>query len=167
MFFDSWQDLLRVAAVGIPAYLLLILVLRTSGKRTLTKLNAFDLVVTVALGSTLATVLLSSEVSLVEGLSALTLLVLLQLTVTWASVRSSTVRGAVRSGPSLLLESGRMLPGELRRHRMTEAEVRQAVRQSGLGSLGDVGAVVLEADGTLSVIAEEAVGDGTALRDLG
>ena len=52
MFFTSWYDLLLVV-VGTLAYGGLVLFLRVSGKRTLTKLNAFDLVVTVALGSTL------------------------------------------------------------------------------------------------------------------
>ena len=61
MFFDSWFGLLRVALVGVAAYLALIVMLRLSGKRTLGKMNAFDLVATVALGSTLATVLLSDS----------------------------------------------------------------------------------------------------------
>jgi len=63
MLFDSWTGLGRVLLVGVLAYSALVLTLRVSGKRTLTKLNAFDLVVTVALGSTLATVLLSKDVA--------------------------------------------------------------------------------------------------------
>src|SRR4051794_24742339 len=55
MFFHSWAALGRVLLVGPLAYVALVLLLRVSGKRTLTKLNAFDLVVTVSLGSTLAT----------------------------------------------------------------------------------------------------------------
>ena len=50
MFFESWSSLGRILAVGALAYMALVLLLRISGKRTLTKLNAFDLVVTVALG---------------------------------------------------------------------------------------------------------------------
>ncbi len=50
MFFDSWYDLLRILVVGVLAYAGLVLLLRTTGKRTLSKMNAFDLVVTVALG---------------------------------------------------------------------------------------------------------------------
>jgi uncharacterized membrane protein YcaP (DUF421 family) len=88
MLFDSWSGLGRVVLVGTLAYAALVLVLRISGKRTLTKLNAFDLVVTVALGSTLATVLLSKSVALVEGVLAMVLLVLLQYAITWLSVRS-------------------------------------------------------------------------------
>ena len=71
MFFSTWAALGRVLVIGPLAYVALVLLLRISGKRTLTKLNAFDLVVTVALGSTLATVLLSKSVSLAEGVLAL------------------------------------------------------------------------------------------------
>ena len=46
MFFDSWNDLLRVVVVGVCAYVSLIVLLRAFGKRTLSKMNAFDLVVT-------------------------------------------------------------------------------------------------------------------------
>jgi uncharacterized membrane protein YcaP (DUF421 family) len=58
MFYDGWFRLVRVLVVGSCGYVALIALLRISGKRTLAKLNAFDFVVTVALGSTLATVLL-------------------------------------------------------------------------------------------------------------
>ena len=78
MWFDSWSDLVRVAVIGASAYVTVVVVLRLSGKRTLAKLNAFDLVVTVALGSTLATILLSSDVSWAEGALALAMLALLQ-----------------------------------------------------------------------------------------
>jgi hypothetical protein len=60
----------RVLLLGALGYVALILLLRLSGKRTLAKMNAFDLVVTVALGSTLATLLLSSRVTLLEGVTA-------------------------------------------------------------------------------------------------
>lgn len=81
MFFDSWTGLGRVLLVGTFAYVALVAILRISGKRTLTKLNAFDLVVTVALGSTLATVLLSRSVALAEGVLAM-VLVFLQFMIT-------------------------------------------------------------------------------------
>ena len=55
MWFDSWSDVVRVVSIGAAAYATLVAMLRISGKRTLAKLNAFDLIVTVALGSTLAT----------------------------------------------------------------------------------------------------------------
>ena len=88
MFFQSWAGLGRTALVGVLAYLALVVLLRVSGKRTLSKINALDLIVTVALGSTLATVLLSKTTSLAEGVTAFVLLIALQFVITWLSVRS-------------------------------------------------------------------------------
>ena len=91
MMFDSWLGILRVLTVGPLAYVSLVVLLRVSGKRTLAKLNAFDLVVTIALGSTFATVLLSQSVLLAEGVTGMIVLVALQYAVAWLSVRSSTI----------------------------------------------------------------------------
>lgn len=62
MFFSSGTTLIRTLVVGVLAYISLVLLLRLSGRRTLSKMNAFDLVVTVALGSTFATILLNRDV---------------------------------------------------------------------------------------------------------
>ena len=153
MFFDNWGGLVRVVVVGVCAYVALLLLLRASGKRTLAKLNAFDFVVTVALGSTLATVLLSSEVALAEGVLAMAVLVALQFFVAWLSVRSRRVEGLVKSEPTLLYRSG-FLPGPMRRMRVTEDEIRQAARAAGNAGLDEVSAVVLETDGSLSILSE-------------
>ena len=152
MLFDSWAGLGRVAVVGIVAYAVLVLLLRVSGKRTLSKMNAFDLVITVALGSTLATVLLTSTVALAEGLLALALLVFLQFAITWSSVRSSTVKRLVKDEPRLLFYQGRFLRDAIRSERVTEEEVVAAMRQQGLATLDRVGAAVLETDGSVTVI---------------
>ena len=163
MWFDAWADLGRVLAVGASAYLTVVLVLRLSGKRTLAKLNAFDFVVTVALGSTLATILLSRDVSWSEGAAALALLALLQFTVAWLAVRVAPLRRIVTARPRLLLRDGATIPGALRQERVTEDEIRQAVRAAGSGDLASIAAVVLESDGSLSVIPVASIGSGSSL----
>jgi uncharacterized membrane protein YcaP (DUF421 family) len=152
MFFDNWHGILRVLVVGILAYTSLVLFVRISGKRTLAKMNAFDLVVTVALGSTLASILLTRDVALVEGMLALALLILLQFLVAWISVRSEAMRRLVKAEPSLLFHHGRFLDDVLRRERVTREEVGAAIRAAGQARLDDVGAVVLETDGSFSVL---------------
>jgi uncharacterized membrane protein YcaP (DUF421 family) len=156
MFFDSWTGLGRVLAVGTLAYISLVLILRISGKRTLTKLNAFDLVVTVALGSTLATVLLSKSVALAEGILAMALLVFLQFVITWSSVRSPWFQELVKSEPTLIMRKGQFLDGALRAQRITREEVFAALRSNGVADAADVAAVVLETDGSIAVIKEAA-----------
>jgi uncharacterized membrane protein YcaP (DUF421 family) len=152
MLFDSWAGLGRVVLVGTLAYFALVLLLRISGKRTLSKLNAFDLVVTVALGSTLATVLLSKTVALAEGVLALALLVFLQYAIAWLSVRSAGFQDIIKAEPTLLLCRGRFLAAAMRAERITREEILAAVRASGAPDPGKVAAVVLETDGSLSVL---------------
>ncbi len=165
MWFDSWSQVGRVVLVGAATYGALVLLLRVSGKRTLAKLNAFDLVVTVALGSTLATVLLDSTVSWTEGVVALGVLVLLQLVVALATTWVPGARDVVTARPQALLLDGELDERVARRARVTPAEVRQAVRSSGQGDLTGVAAVVLETDGTLSVVPRASAGDLSALVD--
>lgn len=152
MFFDSWQGIGRVIIVGTLAYAALIAILRVSGKRTLTKMNAFDLVITVALGSTLATIVLSKDVALTEGVVAFALLAALQFVVTSLSVRSRLVTRLVKSEPTLVFFRGCTLPAALRTQRLTEEEVHAAIRGAGRSDLADVEAVILETDGSFSVL---------------
>lgn len=152
MFFDTWTGLLRVPIVGTLAYAALVLFIRISGKRTLTKLNAFDLVVTVALGSTLATVLLNNSVALAEGVLAMALLIFLQFVITWLSVRSDRFKSLVKSEPTLLVHKGRFLDAALRSQRVTRDEVLSVLRSHGESDVATVDAVVLETDGSMSVL---------------
>lgn len=151
MFFGSADGIVRTIVVGVLAYVVLVLALRVTGKRTLSKLNAFDLIVTVALGSTLATVLLSKDVPLAEGIAAFLLLILLQYAVTWTSVRSRHVQSWVKAEPRLLFREGEYLEEAMRKERVTRDEVLAAIRQQGHAGPDDVGLVVLETDGSLSV----------------
>jgi uncharacterized membrane protein YcaP (DUF421 family) len=152
MLFASWTDLGRVLVVGVLAYVALVILLRVSGKRTLTKLNAFDLVVTVALGSTLATILLNKSVSLMEGVLALALLILLQFAITWLSVRSDRFQRFVKAEPTLIVHRGAFLDAAMKRERITREEVLAVLRSNGFGAIGSVGAVILETDGSMSVL---------------
>jgi uncharacterized membrane protein YcaP (DUF421 family) len=77
IFFNNWESLLRILIIGMLAYASLVILLRVSGKRTLTKMNVFDFVVTVALGSTLANVLLNKNVTLSDGILAFSVLIFL------------------------------------------------------------------------------------------
>lgn len=166
MWFDDWLGVLRVALMGTTAYVALMLVLRVSGKRTLAKLNAFDLVITVSLGSTLATILLSSDVAFVEGVAALSLLAAMQFVVAKLTTVVPGLRSVVTAKPALVVQDGEVLEAMLARQRLTLEEVRQVVRQNGYGELSQIGAVVLETDGTLSVISSARMGSGWSLADV-
>ena len=152
MFFNSWESALRPLIMGFLAYSALVLLLRISGKRTLSKMNAFDLIVTVALGSTLATTLLNKNIALIEGIAAFLILVVLQYMVAWLSIRSDGFKKLIKSDPKLIFYQGKYLKENIVKERVLEVEILQAARSSGINSMDQVEAVVLETDGSISVI---------------
>jgi uncharacterized membrane protein YcaP (DUF421 family) len=166
MILDSMQVLGRTLITGVLAYIVVVVVLRLTGKRTLSRWNAFDFIVTVALGSALANVILSKDVSLAQGAVAFTLLCLLQLFVTWLSVRSDRFQQLVKSMPALLLLDGAFQSEAMSRERVTEAEIRSALRGQGLCAVEEVAAVILETDGTFSVVPRWTGGSRSALVDV-
>lgn len=151
MFFQDWRGIVRTVIVGALAYAALVVFVRIAGKRSLAKLNAFDLVVTVALGSILASILLQESIALAEGAVAIATLLGLQYLVTSASVRWTGFSRLVRAEPALLVRNGEFCPLTMRRERVTRDEVLSAARESGHSDLSAVGYVVLESDGSLSV----------------
>lgn len=162
----DWNDIGRVILSGTIAYVAFVVLQRVTGKRTLSKLNAFDLVVTVAFGSALATVFLNAETPLVSGIVAFALLVVLQYVATSLSVRFRPFAHALKSDPIVLVRNGEFLEDVAHGQRVMEEEVFQAVRERGYGSLEEIGAVILETNGELSVIPRSQLGDGSALQNL-
>lgn len=152
MFFESASGLIRVAAGSVIAYSAVLIVLRLAGKRALAKLNAFDFVITVAFGSTLATLVLSKQVALLEGMLAFVMLALLQWIVSRLSVALPWFSRAIRSVPVLLAVDGSYCQRNMEKERVTISEVDSAVRKAGVSRIEDVAAVVLETDGSMSVL---------------
>ncbi|MFC0676416.1 DUF421 domain-containing protein [Lysobacter korlensis] len=166
MFFENWSALGRTLIIGVLAYSIVVVFLRISGKRTLSKWNAFDFIVTIALGSTLASIIISKDVALAQGALALGVLIALQFVITWLAVRVPWLRRLIKSEPALLLDRGRILHDALKRERVSESELRAAVRANGNVSMEDVEAVVLETDGTFSVIKSGGDGSRSALEGV-
>ena len=152
IYFDSWAGLLRILIIGFTAYVTLVVMLRLSGKRTLSKMNAFDLIVTVALGSVLAAVILNRAIPLAEGVLALALLIFFQFVITYFSVPNDRFERLLKSEPTLLVHEGRYLDTALKRQRVTRDEVGAALRAQGKLSVVEVRSVVLETDGTMTVV---------------
>lgn len=157
------HPIIHTILVGIISYVVLIAIIRLSGKRTLSKWNAFDFVVTIALGSTLSTALVSTQVSLGQSITAFLVIVLLQFAITFSSVRSREIKNLVKSQPTLLLYAGEYRQETLRRERVVEAEVMAAIRENSIADVESVHAVVLETDGTFSVIPDAGRSDSALL----
>ena len=166
MLFDSWDSIGRMIAFGITAYLGAIAMLRISGSRTLSKMNAFDLVVTIAFGSTLSSILVDGSLSLANGVGALALLVVLQFVIAALAVRSARFRSWITAQPVLVAWEGRAIESAMRKQRVAAADIEAALRQRGFARLDQVLAVVLEADGSLSVVERSSNGTAATLSGM-
>ena len=162
VFFRGWAPVGRVVVVGVAMYVALVVLLRLSGSRTLSTMNAFDFIVTVALGAVFGRALTATSVALLEAVVAFVLLIALQYAVASAQRRWPRINDVVTNPPALLYFRGRFLEDAMRRSRISHDAVYAAVRKHDLGSLRDVDAVVLESSGELSVIVD--IGDAGAFR---
>jgi uncharacterized membrane protein YcaP (DUF421 family) len=158
-FFESWYNVIRTITLSIIGFAALMILLRGSGKRTLSKLNAFDFVFVVAVGSVFASTIISKDITLIEGVASMATLIVIQVTLAELAMRYPAVERIINGKPTLLFSHGKFIPRALKKERVTEEEVRGAIRAKGVNRVEDVDAVILENDGSLSV-AWEAKGPG-------
>ena len=164
--FSDLNPFIETIITGIIAYIAIVFMLRISGKRTLSKWNSFDFVVTIAFGSVLASILLSTKDAFGQGILGFGLLVLFQYVITWISVRSSIIQKLIKSEPSLLLFRGKMRQDVMKKERIAEGEILAALRSNGVSAIEDADAVILETDGSFSVITNIDDSSASALRDV-
>ena len=164
--FSNLNPFIEVPIAGTITYIAVIIMLRLSGKRTLAKWNSFDFVVTVAFGSVLASALLSTKDEFGKGILAFAMLILFQFVITWISVRSSVIQKLIKSEPSLLLYRGEMQHDVMKKERIAEGEILAALRNSGVSAIEDADAVILETDGSFSVLQDIDESSASALRDV-
>ena len=162
--FNSWSSLSHTLMAGSLGYVIIVFLLRISGKRTLAKWNSFDFVVTIAFGSILAAMLLSKDTSLIQATLGFGILVLCQFIISWIAARSPLVQHLIKAKPALLLYQGQVRHTVLKKERVSEGEVLAAIRSQGIGDMTQVGAVVLETNGSFSVIKK--IENASALKDV-
>ena len=154
VWFTSWSVLADISAKAVCGYVLIVLYIRLSGKRSTSRMNNFDWIVTVAVGSLFASTVILKDLSLADGASAIGLLLALQFVLTFATARWSWARRAVLAPPRLLYFRGEFLHQAMRRERVSRDEILSAVRESGIPSLEGACAVVLEPDAEFSIVPE-------------
>jgi uncharacterized membrane protein YcaP (DUF421 family) len=150
--FAGWLPLLRIVIVGTGSYLFLLLSLRAVGPRVLAKTNIFDFIIAVGVGSAFGRVLTAKEVALSEACTAFALLVSLQYVVSKLRYRYKAVAKVTDSEPALLYFNGRFCPKTLASARLTSDDLYEETRIRGIGSMAEVGAIILEASGEVAVI---------------
>ncbi|MFL6467013.1 MAG: DUF421 domain-containing protein [Pyrinomonadaceae bacterium] len=166
IFFDNWGKLGRSLILAFLAYAALVFLLRISGKRTLTKLNVFDFVFVVALGSVLASTILSSDTTLADGVTAFVVLMAMQIGLSYLCVTSHRVDSIINGQPSLLYHRGIFLDDVMKSERVTKEEILSALRNTNVRKFDEIDAIVLETDGSFSVVWQYDKGEKSSLMDV-
>ena len=152
LFETSWPQLAEVALSAVLAYIAIVVVIRVSGARTTAQLNSFDWIVNVIVGSLAASGILLEDVSIIAAITAIVVLVALQFVLSIASQRFTVFEKLVKNEPVLLTHKGQLLEKAMRQSRVSRDEILTALRDSGLTRIEDANWVILETNGTLSVI---------------
>ena len=166
MLFSDWHSVFRIIIISAATYVLVVGLLRVLGEQALAKMSAYDLLVTVALGSLLASIPFGSGITVVDGLSAIGTYLVLQQVMRWAIKRSKRAERLVRDTPQIMVWDGQFIEHMLMKDSILKAEIRAAVRRAGLSSMSQALAVILENDGDWSVLPYDENTDFSALEGL-
>lgn len=167
---STWYaiDLSQVVGILVTAfvvYVMLWILTRINGARSLTKMSSVDFVSTLVIGSLIASVIVSDTPSLLAGGVALTAVFALQASFAW--VRRAVGTSWVENQPLLLMDGEGFVEDNLRRASVTVEDVRAKLRQANVGHLDQVSAVVLETSGSISVLHGHGAGfDRSLLQDV-
>jgi len=146
------DDILQILGSAVIIYILIIVYIRLLGKRSTSEFNNFDWIVTVSVGSILASTVILKDISVIEGGIGIFILMLLQFIVTKFMYKSKSIREVVKSTPQLLLFEGEFIEENMRRERILKPEIYAAIRQEGLKSINQIYAIVLETNSRISII---------------
>ena len=144
-------DLLAIILTAIGIYIATILFTRIAGKRSFSKMSSFDFAMTVALGSMIATTVLSKSVSLWDGVVGLGIIYTLQLFVAILR-RFEIIKKTVDNEPLMLMEGEKIYSENLKKARVTEEDLRSKLREANVIRLKEVRAVIFESTGDISVL---------------
>lgn len=165
-WFDSWDNITRILFVTPLAYVAMVILLRVSGKRTLSKMNAFDFVVTIALGSVLASVALNKNIPIADGITAFFVFIGIQFLFTWLSVRFKPFKSLITSKPSLIFYKGNYQSKAMKKERITVEEINSAARKNGFSSLEKIDIIILETTGDIAIIEKISTQNKTTFKDV-
>ena len=154
-FAIEWQQVLGISLSALGLYLGLILFTRLMGLRSFSKLSSYDFAMTVAIGSILASTILSDSPSLAQGLVAVAVLFLIQGSISLIRRKFKPLKSLIDNQAIILMAHGEYFCDNLKEANLTKSDVQEVLRRNGLKSKSEVFAVIMETTGDMSVIKQD------------
>lgn len=157
--FNDTYDIGVTIVSTIVIYAAVIIITRINGLRTFAKMSSFDFAITIAIGSLIASTMLSAKQSIVQGIIGLIMLIGLQSIVAKLRKRSDAIEKALTNTPILLMNKDKIIYKNLKATRVTESDLFAKLREANITDKKQVLAVVLETTGDISVLHSGAESD--------
>ncbi|MEY8843092.1 DUF421 domain-containing protein [Cribrihabitans sp. XS_ASV171] len=154
--------LTQVVLSAAVFFVFIVALMRLSGKRTTASMNNFDWIITVGIGSLMATGILSRKVAMLDAMAAIAALAAMQWVTTWGVLKSKRFAKMVKPKPRLLMHDGAMLKDAMEAERVSADELKSALREAGIARREDADWIVIETSGVLSVMPRKEMGLGEA-----
>jgi uncharacterized membrane protein YcaP (DUF421 family) len=139
---------LRAAA----AFVFVFLLLRVTGRRELSTLEPFDLILLVVIGDLVQQGVTQSDMSFTGLVLAVGTFTILAVSTSWLSYRFKAMRKVLEAAPLVVIEHGKPVEHNMRAERLTLEEVAEAARLQQVASLDDVEWAIIEPTGQISII---------------
>jgi uncharacterized membrane protein YcaP (DUF421 family) len=152
MWPDNWATLPEIVLRTVVVYGVILVGVRLAGKREIGQVTPFDLVVLLLLANAVQNAMVGPDTSLVGGLLAAAVLLVLDWLIAQAIARWPRARQLVEGSPTLLVMHGQRLLKNMRQEGVDDETVQAALREHGLTDLSEVDMAVLEIDGTISIV---------------
>ena len=137
---------------AVVIFFFIFLITRVAGRRELSSLQPFDLILLVVLGDLVQQGITQSDESVTGTLIVISTISLLSVAVSWISFRVPRTRVVTQGEPIVLVQAGRPIERNLRRERITLEDIEEEARGIQIGSLADLEWAILEDDGHISCI---------------
>jgi len=141
-----------IVARTILVFFVMLMLTRVIGRRELSSLQPFDLILLIVLGDAVQQGLTQDDYSLTGAFLVIFTFALLQVLVSWLGFRFPRTRPVLEGDPLIVVQDGELVENNLKRERLTPEEVAEAARQEGIAHLSQVRWAVLETTGAISFI---------------
>lgn len=149
----DWQELAMTAARGVLVYVVMLIVIRLLGKRTVGNFSAFDLLVALMLGEVVDEIIYG-DVTIAQGMVAILVIALCKYLTAWLTSRNHGLNRLLEGTPTEIVRNGEFVREGLRSEAMNELEVLAALRLNDVSDMREVKSAIMEVDGQVSVIRE-------------
>jgi len=142
-----WHFVLRASVI----YVLVMVLMRVSGKRAVGQFTPFDLILLILIGNAVQNGINGGDNSLTGALIMASTLIVLNYAVAWGSARHAGFRRLVEGAPVMLAHAGRVDHAMLRKQLVSTADFETAMRQAGCADVADIQRAILETNGHISI----------------